>query len=53
MENEDQYKKNCTITLFSKLLHHHCRSTRPVNIFNEIIASTSETKYLGLALDSN
>jgi hypothetical protein len=43
--------KNCTITLFSKQLCRYRRSTRPVQIFNEITAWTNKTKYLGLTLD--
>jgi hypothetical protein len=47
-----EYKKKSTITLFSKLLRHYRRSTRPVKICNENTASTNETKYLGVTLDS-
>jgi hypothetical protein len=44
--------QKCTITLFSKLLRHYRRSKRPVKIFNENIACTNETKYLGITFDS-
>jgi hypothetical protein len=42
----------CTTTLFSKRLRDYCRSIPPVKIFNENVAWTNETKYLGVILDS-
>jgi hypothetical protein len=42
----------CTVTLFSRRHRHYRGSTRPVKIFNENIAWTTTTKYLGVTLDS-
>jgi hypothetical protein len=38
--------------LFSTRLCHYRGGARPVNIFNETIAWTTESKYLGVTLDS-
>jgi hypothetical protein len=45
-------KSKCTTTLFSKRLRDYRRSIPPVKIFNENVAWTNETKYLGVILDA-
>jgi hypothetical protein len=42
----------CRTTLFSRRLHHYRHSPCPVTISDECIAWTSETKYLGVTLES-
>jgi hypothetical protein len=42
----------CTTTLFSKRLRDYRRSFPPIKIFNENVAWTNETKYLGVILDA-
>jgi hypothetical protein len=45
-------KQKCTLTLFSRRLCHYRGGARPVKIFNETIAWTTESKYFGVTLDS-
>jgi hypothetical protein len=45
------YTKKCSITLFSRSLRHYRGNMCPVKIFNENIAWSKETLYLGVNLD--
>jgi hypothetical protein len=44
--------QKCTLTLFSRRFRHYRGGAPPVKIFNETIAWTTESKYLGVTLDS-
>jgi hypothetical protein len=44
--------QKCTLTLFSRRFRHNRGGPRRVKIFNETIAWTTESKYLGVSLDS-
>jgi hypothetical protein len=45
-------KKKCALTLFSRRLRHYLGNNCPVKFFNENIAWTKETQYLGVTLNS-
>jgi retron-type reverse transcriptase len=45
--------QKCTLILFSRRFCHHRGGATPVKIFNETIAWTTESKYLGVTIDES